>query len=271
MKLDKMKFPTTLFLLAFLTALTIIAALIPSTIAQEQQLNSRCPVITLDCPINCPKADQDSLFRANIEGGESKTAHKYHWSVLNGKIIGGQGTDVLSVRFNNLCETMMVTVNIDGLAPGCTYSSSCTTVNHCCWGLARKFDEFGNICCADEKSRLGNFGIQLLNDPEAQGYIIYYEGRRYPSCYNPRPRFPRRGEAEVRVARMKPYLVNVVNIDQKRIVVINGGYRDEWTAELWIVTKGGSPPTPTPTLEATNIKYRKGKATESEYDKECIE
>jgi hypothetical protein len=134
---------------------------------------------------------------------------------------------------------------------------------------AREFDEFGNTCCGDEKARLDNFAIHILKEPEAQGYIIFYEGRRYASCYNPRPRIPRRGEAEARVARMKPYLVYVRGMDANRIVVINGGYREEWTAELWIVPKGTNPPKPTPTLQAKDIRFRRGKIPKDAYD--CVE
>jgi hypothetical protein len=64
----------------------------------------------------------------------------------------------------------------------------------------------------------------------------------------PRPHLPRRGEAEDRVARLKPYLVETRGIDPQRIVIVNGGYRENWMAELWIVPRGTNPPQPTPTL-----------------------
>jgi hypothetical protein len=134
---------------------------------------------------------------------------------------------------------------------------------------AKEFDKFGNICCEDEKAHLDNFAIHLMNEPGAQGYIIFYEGRRYASCYNSRPRIPRRGEAEARAARMKPYLVESRGMDANRIVVINGGYREEWMAELWIVPNGANPPKPTPTLEAKDVRFRKGKIPKDAYD--CME
>ena len=132
-----------------------------------------------------------------------------------------------------------------------------------------RFDKFGNICCEDEKARLDNFVIHLMKEPGTQAYIIFYEGRRYASCYDSRPRIPRRGEAEARAARMKPYLVDTRGFDANRIVVINGGYREEWMAELWIVPSGANPPKPTPTLEAKHIRFRKGRIPKSEY--ECME
>jgi hypothetical protein len=131
--------------------------------------------------------------------------------------------------------------------------------------VARQIDKFGNVCCEDELARLDNFAVQLQNELDTQGYIIFYEGRRYGYCYKYRSRIPRRGEAEARVARIKPYLVETRGFDAKRIVVINGGYREEWMAELWIVPKGGNPPKPTPTLTEKDIKFRRGKIPKGEY------
>jgi hypothetical protein len=131
--------------------------------------------------------------------------------------------------------------------------------------VAKQIDKFGNVCCEDELARLDNFAVQLQNEPDAQGYIIFYEGRRYGYCYKYRPRIPRRGEAKARVARIKPYLVETRGFDANRIVVINGGYREEWTAELWIVPKGANPPKPTPTLTEKDIKFRRGKIPKGEY------
>ena len=136
---------------------------------------------------------------------------------------------------------------------------------------ARKFAEFGNICCEDEKARLDNFVHQLRNDPEARGYIIFYGGRRYrhPYCHSSRISIPRRGEAEARAARMKPYIVNLGRIDPARIVVINGGYREEWMAELWIVPPGAAAPIPSPTIDPREIRFRRGRATARQYYGQC--
>jgi hypothetical protein len=130
------------------------------------------------------------------------------------------------------------------------------------------FDKFGDVCCDDEKARLDNFAIQLQNNPESQGYIIFYGGRRhnYPYCHSARQSLPRRGEAEARVARLKPYLVNSRGLDPKRIVVINGGYRESWMAELWIVPKGADAPTTTPTVQPQEIRFRKSRIKKRDYE-----
>ena len=129
-------------------------------------------------------------------------------------------------------------------------------------------DKFGDVCCEDEMARLDNFAIAVQNNPDAQAYIVFYGGRRhsFPSCQRGQQRLPRHGEAEARVARLRKYLVLRRGLDSNRIVVVNGGYRQQWEAELWIVPKDSASPTPTPTINAQKIKFRKGKIKKSDYE-----
>jgi hypothetical protein len=123
-----------------------------------------------------------------------------------------------------------------------------------------KFDEFGDINCEDEYARLDNFAIQLQNTPSAQGYIIFYGGRRF------RGRLPRVGEAAARAGRLKPYLVNRRGIPTDRVVVINGGYQESFVVELWIVPPGAEPPKPsTITVPAKQIRFKKGKVNKRQF------
>ena len=117
------------------------------------------------------------------------------------------------------------------------------------------FDTFGDINCEDEWARLDNFAIQLQNNPREKGYIIFYGGRLF------RGRLPRRGEAAARSARMKPYLVNVRGIPSAQVIVVDGGYQESWTAELWIVPPGATPPVPFFLIPKSKIKFGKGRVT----------
>lgn len=130
------------------------------------------------------------------------------------------------------------------------------------------FDRFGDICCDDEKARLDNFAVNLQQHPNATGYIIFYGGRlqNYPYCHSARQRFPRRGESQARAARMKPYLVSTRGLDASRVVVIDGGYRESWTAELWIVPNQLGPPAPSPTVKPQEIRFRKGRIKKRDYE-----
>ena len=133
---------------------------------------------------------------------------------------------------------------------------------------ARLFDRFENIYCEDEKARLDNFVNQLRDQQLAIGYIVFYGGLEYGREYG-RPgriRLPRRNEAEARASRLKPYIVNGwPDLDPRRIIVVNGGYRKTWQAELWVVPNGAKPPVPTPTLKPEQVKFRKGVAREKDY------
>jgi hypothetical protein len=142
---------------------------------------------------------------------------------------------------------------------------------------ARKYDEMGQLYCDDAKSRLDFFAIQLQQEPGAKGYIIFYGGQNYlRGVYNRKAKrylevklLPIRGEAQLRIAPLKPYLINNRGIEESQIEVIDGGYRQEFTIEFWIVPSGAKPPLPLPTLKETEIKFRKGKINLREYFSDC--
>jgi hypothetical protein len=123
----------------------------------------------------------------------------------------------------------------------------------------RVFDEFGDINCEDEMARLDSFAVQLQNQPNAKGVIIFYGGRRF------RGRLPKQGEAAARAARMKPYLVGRRSIQSERVIMIDGGYREEFQVELWVIPADVTPPSGTPTVPSKDIKFQKGKATARQF------
>jgi hypothetical protein len=64
---------------------------------------------------------------------------------------------------------------------------------------------------------------------------------------------------------MKPYLVQRRGIPADQVIVIDGGYAEEWHAELWVVPPGATMPTPGPTIPIEKIKFRKGKPNLRDY------
>jgi hypothetical protein len=121
------------------------------------------------------------------------------------------------------------------------------------------FDTFGDGNCEDEMARLDNFAIQLQNEPSAKGLIVFYGGQHF------RGRLPKRGEAAARAARLKPYLVERRGVPADQVIVMDGGYDQEWRVVLWIVPQGASLPTPNPTVPASEIRFRKGKVRARDY------
>ncbi len=115
---------------------------------------------------------------------------------------------------------------------------------------AEKPDEYGDVCWEREKEILRNFAIELKNQPGARGYLIHYGGRRTPSL----------DVALRRGRRAKEYLVRL-GVRPERIVAVDGGFREEFTWEVWVVPAGAKPPVATPTVERGEIevanKWRK--------------
>jgi len=122
---------------------------------------------------------------------------------------------------------------------------------------ARKIDEISSFCCEDVRIRLNTFLLELQNNPKAKGYFIFYGGKSHPVCNTNRT--PKRGEIDIISTIFKNH-VKFRNQDLGRVVWIDGGYRENWTAEFWIVPNDADAPKPTPTVKEKEIKFKRGKA-----------
>lgn len=192
-----------------------------------------CPNINILCPDNVA-ANAPITFSASVVGGTMNSAPVYNWSVSAGTITSGQGTPTITVDTTGLGgQAIQATLEMSGYnVSNCT--ATCT-VQVPLIIQPRKFDEYPDIAFDDEKARLDNLAVQLQSEPDARGYIIAYGSRR-----------GRTGEAAARARRAKDYLITMRGIDSGRIVVIDGGLRDQLAVELWLVPSGASPPTPRP-------------------------
>ena len=122
---------------------------------------------------------------------------------------------------------------------------------------ARKIDEFSfDIDCEESKSKVDLFGTELINNPGSTGYIVFYEGRIYPMPNG--NKLPRRNEAKARANEFIKTYVIFRGIGDK-VKLIDGGYREKYTIEFWIVPKEAGLPVLAPTVKPENIKFRKGK------------
>ena len=108
------------------------------------------------------------------------------------------------------------------------------------------FDEYGDLGFEDEKARLDNFAIQLFNQKAATGYIFAYARKQtYES------------EAAERLLRAKNYLVTVRKMDPARVIIIDGGYQEQFCVTLILVLPGATPPSTMPTLSPAEIELTK--------------
>ena len=60
-----------------------------------------------------------------------------------------------------------------------------------------------------------------------------------------------------RMDKTKTYLVKKRNLDAQRVMVLDGGFREEPMTELWIVPSGATPPQATPTVDPSEVKGKK--------------
>lgn len=112
-----------------------------------------------------------------------------------------------------------------------------------------KIDEFGGLQCEDEMARLDNYAIEFNRLPHSVAYVITYGARRGSA----------RNELGVRTARIRRYMVNIRGFDNKRVVIVAGGFRESLAIELWLVPEGAEMPEATPTITAREVRFRKGR------------
>lgn len=110
-----------------------------------------------------------------------------------------------------------------------------------------KFDEYGDITALEEGKRLDIFANQLRAQPTKPGYIIAYGGRR-----------SRIGVAKDRAVCAKNYLTKHQGIESRRLVIVDGGYREQTATDLYIRLEQGSLPPIAPALDPSEVRIVKG-------------
>ncbi len=222
---------------------------------------SLCPVITVECPTGPVTPGTFVNFKVKVSGAgpesfeaEGSGALSYRWAVSAGTITSGAEGSVNTgkgkAEFAAVVDTtglpnnasVTATVEVGGLVRSCSNTNSCTTAV-----LSppepHPIDYYGNIRYADEQARLDNFAIELQNSPDLHGYIECYGGR-----------VGRHGEARARCERAKRYLTGRRAIAPDRIVLVDGGYRNELTVGLWLLPPG-TDFQPAPTVDPKDVRF----------------
>jgi hypothetical protein len=202
-----------------------------------------CPTVNVSCP-DTVKDGADLTFTADVSGGPSGVTPTYNWTVSAGSIKSGQGTSTIEVDTADTGgQTITATVDVGGFDRKCSTSSSCTASVEKKAAPAVKFGEYVTRDLSANKQMLDAFVIELLNDPEAQGYIIAYGGKTSGP-----------DEAQKAADNATDYTMNVRKIDGARTLSGVGGYREQPTIELWIAAPGGDPPMATPTVAPEAVR-----------------
>ncbi|HEU4767214.1 MAG TPA: hypothetical protein VFS77_07555 [Pyrinomonadaceae bacterium] len=179
---------------------------------------------------------------------------KYTWTVnpSRARIISGEGTPTITVDSTGLGgQRIIATLAVDDGSADPTCRQTAQSVAYIVAPekkviVAREFDECHNCTFDDQKARLDNLAVELQNDPSTTAYIIAYGGKNSPLA-----------QVDVLMKRARNYIVEQRGIDASRLVMINGGFREADSVELWIVPAGAAVPRATPTVQAGEVNKRK--------------
>jgi hypothetical protein len=211
----------------------------------------------LPCPypvnVSAPSTvnEGDTITFSSDVAYSGSSALTYTWTVSppSARIISGAGTPTITVDTTGLGKqnvTAILVVDDGSGETACRQTAQAVTNILGTMPppiMARKVDEFPSIAYDDDKARFDNFAIELQSNPDAQAYIITYSGRT-----------SRAGQAEKLAERARSYLTQTRGVDPNRLVVVNGGYRDADSYELWIVPQGAQAPQPSPTVSPSEAR-----------------
>lgn len=223
----------------------IILVLTAQVSLSAQQQQQQCPSIRAQGPEEVTTSGIPLTFTVMVEGLKPAANVEFHWTVSVGTILGGQGTQTITVDTLGLNATeLTATVEVKGLEARCFSTSNYTAQIAPVCIFTRKFDEYGDIEVEAEMARLDNLSIEIQTQPDARAYLLGYGGRR-----------ARRGEAAARLERARDYLVKTRGLAPSRVITLDGGHREEMTIELFIVPAGVEPPATSPTVAPEEVEY----------------
>ncbi len=200
-------------------------------VAVSTRTSAQCSIVKLN---SLSKIAPGTPIKITAELSATIPAAKlsFKWTVSAGTITSGDNSPSITIDTAGLGgQTINVTVEVIGVTTSCRDTAEKTIEVELPPPLIEKFDIYGDIKFEDEKARLDNFAIQIQNcDKSYFAHIVAYAGRRT---------FP--NEASDRLKRAKDYLVKVRGVNPSRIIMIDGGYRNELQVWLWILPGGTSP------------------------------
>ena len=169
--------------------------------------------------------------------------------------------DTFTKYYFNGDEGIEYSVSPDGKITAVTYTPKTTDHHLRCSGFPLDnvsftqpipFDQYSDLDFNNEMGRLDNFAVMLERDRNLKGYILVYAGKI--SC-------PR--EAKYRGNRARSYLIRRRALAPSRVAMIDGGYRERFAVELYVLPHNAEPPDSTPNISQTEVKIVKSRRCRS--------
>lgn len=235
----------------------LAGSLLSIVLAGSQTATSQHPPrsLTLLTYIQCPaypiSGNAPISLHAGVSGTEDSEILKnivFNWSVSEASIVSGQGTR--NIVFDSFAKIgvseIKVNLEIQGGPPELVYQASCVlAVNSQCY-VAPMIDHYSLGSLDEERRHLDQLAQHLKTGPsESIAYIMSYAGKK--ACIN---------ESEWRAKRARQYLIESHSIPSSRLVIVEAGFRENWTVELYIQPPRTCGPLPNPTLINTDARVR---------------
>lgn len=203
-----------------------------------------CPSVRIAVVPYVPDPVAPIRLEAQVNVNRARIEPVFDWSISQGEIITGQGTDSITVKVAPGSEgELTARVTLRGFSLECSPEST-TSTSRTAFGVRHYlFDEFGDIRMGDEKARLDNLAVTLQEHPALQAHIVFYGGRSGPP-----------NEAMSRAARAKDYLVAMRGMEADRVLIVDGGYRNEVSGEYWLSKRGTGTPAVRPMVDSRFVK-----------------
>lgn len=224
-----------------------------STVAETTQHPGRSQTLStyIQCPAYPVSGKSPISLHAGVSGTEDNEILKdivFKWSVAQASIVSGQGTRniVLDPSVKTGMSEIKIALEIEGGPPYLVYQASCVlSVNSEC-SLVPMIDQYSGVSIDEERKHLDRMAQQLKSgSSESIGYIVSYAGRR--ACIN---------ESEWRAKRARQYLIERHSIPASRVVIVEAGFKENWSVELYVQPRLDCGPLPNPTLINTNARVR---------------
>jgi hypothetical protein len=111
---------------------------------------------------------------------------------------------------------------------------------------------YHDVSVAEEKGHLNSFAKQLQSKLDSKGFIIVYGGQK-----------ARAGEAKEHATFAKNYLINKYGVKPERVVAIDGGFREKFTVELYVIPRDMPEPLTSPTIRPRKAQITKASSVKN--------
>lgn len=200
----------------------------------------------------CPRIDIsgiDSNFDSNrpasftVSTAPKQDGLKYRWSVSAGNIVTGVEDDSVEIDPKGN-KKITVFVEVSGLPLPCKR----VAFRDFSFGKrAYLLDDLDRFNSSQYSAVVDGLMIELNNEPEMSGYIITYAGRSKGID----------GAKRLFAEAKRPFIFR--KYDLNRVRIVEGGYREFDSVELWLLPPGAEPPKATPTVDNELVQFLKKK------------